>query len=290
VGAPEDEAPAIPRPVSAEPVPGMELLGYGVYQHTGHWQAWARLRLWWRAPAGLDVPLKISARLLEPGGQVVAVADAEPVAGAYSTTAWRPGEVVLDAYELPLPAGLPPGEYSPLVIVYEPATGAELGRVELAPVALAAHPALPPRRALEASLAHLARARYRHLDLVGWTPPGAEVAYPPGGTLPLALLWQARAPEGGDWQASFFLEGSGQQVLLGREPVGGSHPVARWQEGQAVRQWPALHLPAAMPPGDYRLVMRLERDGRPVPWGRGWLPGGSDLQLGRVNVQPLPHR
>ncbi|HSJ54909.1 MAG TPA: hypothetical protein VLC52_14295, partial [Anaerolineae bacterium] len=69
-----------------------------------------------------------------------------------------------------------------------------------------------------------------------------------------------------------------------REPVGWPYPTARWQEDQAVAQWPALRLPADTPPGDYRLVMRVERDGRPVPWGRGWMPGGSDLFLGRVDV------
>jgi len=191
---------------------------------------------------------------------------------------------VVDAYELPLPAGLPPGDYTPLVIVYDPSTGAEWGRVELPPVALAAHPALPPRRALEAGLAHLSGARFRDLALVGWTPPGEEVGYRAGAELPLALLWQARGPAAGDWQASFFLEGAGRQILLGREPVGGHFPTARWQEDQAVGQWPALSLPAETPPGDYRLVMRVERDGRPVPWGRGWIPGGSDVQLGRVSV------
>jgi hypothetical protein len=284
VGAPGDEAPPIPRAVAAEPAPGLELLGYGMVQHTGHWQAWARLRLWWRAPHGLDAPLKVSARLLAPGGAVVAAADAEPVAGLYPTTAWRPGEVVVDAYELPLPAGLPPGDYTPVVIVYDPATGAERGRVELAPVALAAHPALPPRRALEAGLAHLAGARFRDLTLVGWTPPGAEVTHRAGEALPLSLLWQARGPATGDWQASFFLEGAGRQILLGREPVGGPYPSTLWQEGQAVAQWPALHVPTDTPRGDYRLVMRVERDGQPVPWGRGWLPGGSDLLLGQVSV------
>ena len=80
---------------------------------------------------------------MDAGGQVVAATDAEPVSGAYPTTAWRPGEVVADAYEIPLPAGLPPGDYRPLVIVYDPATGAELGRAELEPVYLAGQPGPP---------------------------------------------------------------------------------------------------------------------------------------------------
>ncbi|MEJ2483323.1 MAG: hypothetical protein P8049_09500, partial [Gemmatimonadota bacterium] len=70
------------------------MLGYGLRQHEAHWQVWARLRLWWRAPDGLDEPYKISARLLGATGQQVAAVDAEPVAGAYPTADWHPGEVV----------------------------------------------------------------------------------------------------------------------------------------------------------------------------------------------------
>jgi hypothetical protein len=278
-----DESPTPPRPTDLKLAPGLKLLGYGLREHHGHWLGWARLRLWWRAPQGLATPLKISARLVDAVGRTVAATDAEPVSGAYPTTAWRPGEVVADAYEIPLPAGLPPGDYRPLVIVYDPATTAELGRVELDPIYLQSSPVRPPQRALEASVARTVYARFGDVELLGFTPPDPEVAYRPGEALPLTLLWQAQGQPSGDLQVMFWLEDA-EEYPLGGEPVGGRFPAAQWGDGQVVRQWPSLQVPSDAPAGTYHLKMRLTRDGQPVPWGRWLIPLGSDLELGEVRI------
>ena len=77
----------------------------------------------------------MSARLLDGAGEPAAVVDAAPVHFAYPTTAWRPGEVISDVYDLRLPFDTSPGQYRPLIIWYDPARdGAEAGRIELAPV------------------------------------------------------------------------------------------------------------------------------------------------------------
>ncbi len=283
VGDPEYESPTVPRPTDLELVPGLELLGYGLREHHGHWQGWARLRLWWRAPQGLAQRLKISARLVDGGGRTVAATDAEPVSGAYPTPAWRPGEVVADAYEIPLPAGLPPGDYRPLVIVYDPDSGAELGRAELAPVYLQGSPLRPPQRALGAGVARTLYARFGDVELLGFTPPDPEAAYRPGDALPLTLLWQARGQPDGNLQVTFWLEDV-EEYSLGEEPVGGCFAARQWGDGQVVRQRPALQVPGDVPAGTYRLRMRVSRDGQPLPWGRWLLPLGSDLELGEVQI------
>lgn len=285
VADPVYDAPELPNRISAQPLPGLKLLGYGVHEHGGHWQAWTRLRLWWQAPEGLSEQFKVSARLVDANGQTVAATDGEPVAGAYPATAWRAGEVVADAYEIPLPAGLPPGAYSPLVILYDPATGTEWGRAELAPVSLQGNPARPPRQALEVSVAQTVYALFGDVELLGFTPPSPEIPYQPGDLLPLTLLWQARGLPGGDRRVTFWLEEDGEQ-MLGEEPVGGDLAADSWSEGQAVRQWPELRVPGETPAGSYRLKMRVTRDGQPVPWGRGLFPMGSDLDLGKVLVSP----
>ena len=285
VDGPDPAISELPRSIDLEPVPGLELLGYGIHQHTAHWQAWARLRLWWRAADGLDQPLKISARLLDGAGRQVAAVDAEPVAGAYPTTSWRPGEIVADAYEIPLPAGLPPADYTPLVIVYDPASGAELGRALLAPVGLEGNPARPPQRALEADLARTIYARYRDLELLGFIPPDPYLTYTSGDSPGLTLLWQSRGPVGGEWRLQVPLEDI-ETYVLADEVLGGAYPVERWHEGQVVRQWPALAVPEGVPPGTYPLKLRVIRDSRPVAWGRGPLPLGSDLTLGKITILP----
>jgi hypothetical protein len=290
VSEPADVIPGLPQIVNREIIPGLELLGYGVREHHGHWQGWARMRLWWRAPEGLNEPFKISARLIDAGGladaggQVVTAIDAEPVSGAYPATAWRPGEVVADAYEIPLPVGLPPGEYIPLIIAYNPATGSEGGRLELAPVYLQGNSARPPRRALEASVAETVYAGFGDVELLGYTPPDPEIPYRLSEALPLVLLWQAEGQPTGDRQVAFWLEGDGEYAL-GQEPVGSRFPTSEWSDGHVVRQWPYLPVLEDVPAGTYHLMMRVTRDGRPVPWDRWLIPLGSDLDLGTVQIE-----
>jgi hypothetical protein len=75
--------------------------------------------------------------LLNSAGEPVAVQDAVPVHFAYPTTAWRPGEIVSDVYDLALPTDISPGQYTPLLIWYDPAqNAAEVGRVELGSITI----------------------------------------------------------------------------------------------------------------------------------------------------------
>ncbi len=285
VAQPSSDIPDMPFPVKVRPVEGMRLLGYGVEEHQAHDRAWARLSLWWRAPDGLSQRLKVSARLVNDDGQTVAAVDAEPVANTYPTTAWRPGEVITDVYDIPLPAGLPPGDYTPTVVVYDPATTLELGRAELAPVPLSGNPARPPRKVLETSLGQIANALFGDVELLGLTPadPGAERR--PGDALPVTLLWQARHRPKGDLRLVFWLEGD-KTYAVGGEPLGGHYATAQWPDQQLlVRQWPVLSVPEGIPPGAYQLKMRVLRDGQPVAWGRWLIPLGSDLELGPVQIK-----
>jgi hypothetical protein len=75
--------------------------------------------------------LRISARLVEADGKVVASTDTAPVHFTYPTTSWVVGERVDDVYDLLLPADAPAGTYHPLIILYRGADGSEIGRVEL---------------------------------------------------------------------------------------------------------------------------------------------------------------
>jgi hypothetical protein len=82
---------------------------------------------------------------------------------------------------------------------------------------------------------------------------------------------------------TLWLEGEGKPPLAS-ELVGGVYPTSRWGAWQVVRQNLSLRLPDATPAGVYRLMLRVTRNGQPVPWGRGFLPLGSDLDLGTVSV------
>jgi hypothetical protein len=119
--------------------PEIVLRGYNYSRvsHTGEGQAPVRVMLVWQVMAPIETDLKVSVRLLAPGGDVLAVSDGIPVHFAYPTSAWRPGEFITDVYDLTLPSKYAAGSVTPLVIWYVPDdNGSELGRVELPPLRL----------------------------------------------------------------------------------------------------------------------------------------------------------
>ncbi len=62
--------------------------------------------------------------LLDASGNKVAQADDHRPGGFYlPAPLWRPGDVVHDAFRLPIPADLPPGDYTLVTGFYDPATG-----------------------------------------------------------------------------------------------------------------------------------------------------------------------
>jgi hypothetical protein len=54
---------------------------------------------------------------------IYAQQDAEPCANRYSTEKWRPGESLLDHYQLALPGDLPPGIYTLTIGWYNETAG-----------------------------------------------------------------------------------------------------------------------------------------------------------------------
>jgi hypothetical protein len=78
--------------------------------------------------------LKVSARLLDAAGKQLLQDDRVPVHFTYPTSAWAPGELVRDSYDLALPSDAPAGSYTVLLILYRATDGGEVGRVQLPPV------------------------------------------------------------------------------------------------------------------------------------------------------------
>ncbi|HEY66360.1 MAG TPA: hypothetical protein G4O02_17555 [Caldilineae bacterium] len=73
----------------------------------------------WQAIAAMDRSYTAFVHLLGPDGRVVAQEDHVPGRGARPTTSWLPGEVVLDRFDLTLPAELPSGRYTLEIGLYD---------------------------------------------------------------------------------------------------------------------------------------------------------------------------
>ena len=126
-----EAAPAdLPRRVDVPFGDALRLVGWDLSPVPANGADWLRLQAAWRVNSLVGEELKVSARLLAPDGSVVASQDAVPVHWAYPTTAWRPGETVVDSYDFALPLGTQVETLTPLLILYRATDGTEVGRFQ----------------------------------------------------------------------------------------------------------------------------------------------------------------
>lgn len=112
-----DPAPAPPHAVQAALGVGARLLGYALDAEVAAPGDVIHLILYWQALEPMEADYTVFAHLLgennaEGGGPVWAGHDSQPDTGHYPTSAWQPGEVILDVHPLAIPAGAPPGDYT----------------------------------------------------------------------------------------------------------------------------------------------------------------------------------
>jgi hypothetical protein len=227
-----------------------------------------------------------------------------------NTPRWEAGEVVVEAYELPVPFNLPPGEY-PLRLGYSDLSG---GRpeltlstgettVELATIEVVPNPHAPPEGVLRNALANLdnqvalmdARARVGLQVRQGlWEKP---LVVRPGQSIHVTLTWRGLAtPRDVHSQAVFVHLIDGANQLVGghdRPPLGGAFPTTlwfpKWLPGQTVKDPYLLHIPEGTPPGGYWIeagmygMTSLRR--LPMVDLEGNL-AGDRIILGMVRVEP----
>lgn len=84
-----------------------------------------QINLYWRALAAPASDYTLFLHLYNAAGERVAQRDLPPRHADYPPSRWRPGELVIDMADMPLPA-LPPGEYRIEIGLYDAATGAAL--------------------------------------------------------------------------------------------------------------------------------------------------------------------
>jgi hypothetical protein len=102
------------------------LLGYDLITENsaGNTQT-LTLIFYWRAEADLSRNYTTFVHLRDSAGQTVTQKDSPPASGRYPTGLWETGEIIVDEVTLSL-AELPPGQYRPVVGLYEFSTGARL--------------------------------------------------------------------------------------------------------------------------------------------------------------------
>lgn len=83
------------------------------------------IKLYWQAKVAPAADYTTFLHLRNKANETVAQKDNPPAAGRYPTSLWATGEIIVDEIALPL-SGLPPGDYTPVLGLYELATGNRL--------------------------------------------------------------------------------------------------------------------------------------------------------------------
>ncbi len=120
------DAPPIAHPLDVAFGDQIELLGYDLDRSEMRAGESVTLTLVWRALRSPDADYTVFTHLLDAAGAQRGGRDNPPLNGAYNTSRWVAGEVIVDAYVIPLAADAPPGEYAIEIGLYRFDTGARL--------------------------------------------------------------------------------------------------------------------------------------------------------------------
>jgi hypothetical protein len=88
------------------------------------------LALFWNALDHIERDATVFVHLYGSDGKLWAQQDNQPVHGTYPTSDWQTGEIIVDAYELQLPANLPAGVFTLAVGMYDSQTQQRLIAVD----------------------------------------------------------------------------------------------------------------------------------------------------------------
>jgi len=226
--------------------------------------AWVVLQ--WEALAAPSRTYKVAVYLLDSQGRSVGQVDKALLSNdGYLTSEWRPGQKEVDYYTLPSLPATPPGGYNIRVVVYDAETMERLTVFDeregvtksslVVGTLQVVKPLVPPRVEPMERLALAERNIAPGIRLLGYDLPVAVVG--PGETVSMALYWQALQDVGRNYLLSLGLKDSEGEVRIEQRgrPVDDTYPTTEWDEGEVLRDWHDLALPADMPEGVYEILI-----------------------------------
>ncbi len=245
----------------------------------------------WRILPGLVQgagDLRASLRIYDDAGHLLAQQD-----GGFlpPTSAWEAGDRQTETLSLPLPAALPPGDYTIYMLIYHQKDGQPLsflGReaggngLDLGEVTVQS-----PTRPVESSPT---LARFDYIDLVEAQLARTEQAA--AEPLDLRLIWR---PGPSDYRDTYgvaleLVDEGGAVVAQWQDALGGwGYPSGEWPAGVPVLEWKRFVLEPEPTPGLYTLTLGVSRvaDGQSIRAVTGSWPwaGGETIDLGQIRVR-----
>lgn len=221
---------------------------------------------------------------------------------------WRPGEIIVERYEVMIPFGTPPGQYPVRLGVTDSMQGRDLifssGDTAVSIGTLTIEPATgiaPPQAVLDSALANW-RSEIALMGVTArvgnqiahnvWTQP---LAARPGQDIELWLNWRALKQPSASYKVFVHLIQNDQLAAPAADyytPLGGAFPthlwIPVWVEGQSVFDPNRLTIPPTLPPGNYAVeigLYELESTRRAPLFDRAGNLAGDRVILGPVTVR-----
>jgi hypothetical protein len=104
----------------------VELIGLQVGRETVSAGEDLGIVLYWQALAAMDTSYTVFLQAVDEDGTKAGQVDRLPCDGGCPTTAWRPGDVVGEHYDLPIAPDAAAGSYEIIAGMYDLATGEQL--------------------------------------------------------------------------------------------------------------------------------------------------------------------
>lgn len=246
------------------------------------------LALTWRAPAAPASDYQLSLRLINRHGDVFAQSDWPPLAAGRAASTWPANRPLTDRRSLWLPFDTPPGKYLLQLIVYDPASGAALGR----PAVVEGLRVAPPPVTLPPAALSIPNPKARPLGELTLVGHAAPETLQPGQELWLWLYWQAQTPPNPETTLRLTLTGSDGQALMSDMPLLETPAnFAGWQPGQVRRA--VYHLPTSpvLAGRQAQLTLALLDPAAQGLAGELTLPPVKlDTRARTFDLPPIPHR
>lgn len=236
----------------------IELRGYEVDTRTVKPGDALVLSLYWRALAPMAQSYRVFVHLVGLNDRTAGGVDVIPGRGAFPTVYWKPGDILRDRIEIPVPPSAVPGQYAIEVGLYPVGNPGDrlnvvgsgddrliLDKVKVAPREKYAY---VPQVALNANFGDQALLT------------GYDLQSNPG-EVTLTLYWQALATFDRDYQVFAHLVDRDGRIVdqVDRPPQQGNYPTLIWTPGEQIPDVYTLALPLDRTPGNYRVELGLYR-------------------------------
>ncbi len=238
------------------------------------------LTLFWQSLAAMDDDYSVGIHLLDPSGQVIGARDSYPGHGLLPTRLWQPGQILRDAYWVPVSAAAPAAS----VVRVQVDLYSRSARTTLAAFDPQGQPTTPiAGRFKTGGAMHPAPAAQNATSFVFGGQAGLV-----GYDLDMAMLtlhWKRIAPMTTDYTVFVHVLDAGGKVVaqVDRQPDNGIKPTLLWDDGETVIDPYSLAVPAR---GTYRIELGLYRadTGERLPVSNGREVIGDHVSLGPVEL------